>query len=97
MTERIAERQKVIHEIEGELALAHCRVAETKAKLGHEARRADRAEAKLVDEGARLEDAEQRAAEALVLAAELEQQVVDLKAELIAWETTASIEVRKHA
>jgi chromosome segregation ATPase len=97
MTQRIAERQKVIHELEGELAVAHCRVAETKAKLGAEARRADQAEAKLVDEGARLEDAEQRAAEAIVLAAELEQEVIDLKAELLAWETTASIELRKHA
>jgi hypothetical protein len=97
MTERIAERQKVIHEMEGELALAHVRIAETKAKLGAEARRADRAEARLVDEGSRLEDAEQRAAEAIVLAAELEQEVIDLKAELLAWETTASIEMRRHA
>jgi len=97
MTERIAERQKVIHEMEGELALAHVRIAETKAKLGSEARRADRAEARLVDEGSRLEDAEQRAAEAIVLAAELEQEVIDLKAELLAWETTASIEMRRHA
>jgi hypothetical protein len=97
MTERIAERQKVIHEMEGELTLAHIKVAETKAKLGAEARRADRAEARLVDEGARLEDAEQRAAEAIVLAAELEQEVIDMKAELLAWETTASIEMRRHA
>jgi hypothetical protein len=43
------------------------------------------------------EYAEQRAAEAIVLAAELEQEVIDLKAELLAWESTAAIEMRRHA
>ena len=75
----------------------HRRVAETTLKLGTEARRADQAESRLVEEGAKLEDAEQRAAEAIVLAAELEQEIVDLKAELTAWETSASMPLRKHA
>jgi chromosome segregation ATPase len=97
MTERIAERQKLIHELEGEVALAQRRVAETRSKLGAEARRADQAEARLVAEGGRLEDAEQRAAEAIVLAAELEQEVIDLRAELQAWEDLATPDLRKHA
>ncbi len=94
LTERIAERQKLIHELEGELAMAHKNLAATKARLGTEARRADQAEARMVAEGARLEDAEQRAAEAIVLAAELEQEVNDLRAELVAWEATASAAAR---
>jgi chromosome segregation ATPase len=97
MTERIADRQKLIHELEGQLSVMHRRVAETTLKLGTEARRADQAESRLVEEGAKLEDAEQRAAEAIVLAAELEQEIVDLKAELTAWETSASMPLRKHA
>ena len=32
-----------------------------------------------------------------MLAAELEQEITDLKAELTAWETTASMPMRKHA
>lgn len=94
MIERIADRQKLIHELEGELALAHKNAAAATAKLGAEARRADQAETRLVAEGSRLEDAEQRAAEAIVLAAELEQEVTDLRAELVAWETTASSAAR---
>ncbi len=97
MTERIASRQKLIHELEGELALVHRRLAATALKRGAEARRADQAEARLLVEGARLEDAEQRAAEAIVLAADLEQEITDLKAELTAWETSASMPLRKHA
>ena len=32
-----------------------------------------------------------------MLAAELEQEITDLKAELTAWETSASMPLRKHA
>ncbi|KQY50221.1 MULTISPECIES: hypothetical protein [unclassified Nocardioides] len=97
MTERIAARQKLIHELEGELSLAQRKVAETTLKLGNESRRADQAEARLTAESGRLEDSETRAAEAIVLAAELEQQVTDLKVELAAWEDAAAMPVRKHA
>lgn len=90
LTARIAERQQLIHELEGELALAHTNLAATKARLGAEARRAEQAEGRLVAEGARLEEAEQRAAEAIVLAAELEQEIADLRAELVAWEAAAT-------
>ena len=80
----------LVHELEGELAAAHRKVAATTLRVGAEARRADQAESRLVAEGARLEDAEQRAAEAIVLVAELEQELVDLKAELAAWETSSA-------
>ena len=97
MTERVASRQKLIHELEGELALVHTRLAASTLKQGLEARRADQAEARVLAESAKLEDAEHRAAEAIVLAAELEQEITDLKAELTAWETSASMPLRKHA
>jgi chromosome segregation ATPase len=96
MTERIATRQKLIHELEGELAQVHGKLAAATLKQGAEARRADQAESRLVVEAAKLEDAEQRAAEAIVLAAELEQEITTLKAELTAWETSASMPLRKH-
>jgi chromosome segregation ATPase len=97
MTERIASRQQLIHELEGELALVHTKLAETTLKHGAESRRADQAETRLLTETAKLADAEQRAAEAIVLAAELEQEINDLKAELTAWETSASMPLRRHA
>jgi len=96
MTERIATRQKLIHELEGELAQVHGKLAAATLKQGAEARRADQAESRLVVEAAKLEDAEQRAAEAIVLAAELEQEITTLKAELTAWEASASMPLRKH-
>ena len=77
MTERIATRQKLIHELEGELAQVHGKLAAATLKQGAEARRADQAESRLVAEAAKLEDAEHRAAEAIVLAAELEQEITD--------------------
>ena len=96
LTERIATRQKLIHELEGELAQVHGKLASATLKQGAEARRADQAESRLVAESAKLEDAEHRAAEAIVLAAELEQEITNLKAELTAWETSASMPLRKH-
>src|SRR3546814_4848652 len=65
MTERIAARQKLIHELEGELAGAQRQVAETRLKLGSESRRADQAERRLGEESTRLEEAESRAADAI--------------------------------
>ena len=60
--------------------MVHTKLAETTLKHGAESRRADQAETRLLAETAKLEDAEQRAAEAIVLAAELEQEINDLKA-----------------
>jgi hypothetical protein len=68
-----------------------------RCKLGQEARRADQAEARQASDAARLDDAEQRAAEAIVLAAELEQELIDLKAELHAWQDTAKAPKRASA
>lgn len=89
MNERIEARQTQIGALERELETAQAEAAEAQLKVGHEARRAERAEVRLADESRRLDDAETRAAEAIVLVAELEQEIVDLKAELVAWADAA--------
>ncbi|CUR54423.1 putative multidomain membrane protein [metagenome] len=93
---RIAERQQVIHELEGELSGAQRRLAEEHRKVNREARRATLAEDQVTLVTARADDADQRAAEAIVAVAALEQQVTDLKTELVAWETAASAPLRRH-
>lgn len=90
MQQKIARRQRLIGELQEQLAATHKKVAETTLKLGQEARRADQAEA-------RLEESDTRAAEAIVLAAELEQEITDLKAELAAWELAAKPAKRQSA
>jgi len=97
LTSRIAEGNQTIHELEASLSLAQRRLADEHRKMNAEARRADVAEQRLVEEGRRAEDADLRAAEAIVVVAELEQEIVDLKAEIAAWQTTTSQPVRKHA
>jgi DNA repair exonuclease SbcCD ATPase subunit len=94
---RIAERQLTIHELEGELSGAHRRLAEEHRKVNREARRADLAESNVLLEAKRVEEANQSAAEAVVAVAELEQELVDLKAELVAWEAASSAPLRRHA
>ncbi len=93
---RIAERQHTIHELEGELSGAHRRLAEEHRKVNREARRATLAEDRAVTEAQRADEAGLRAAEAIVVVAELEQELTDLKVELVAWETAASAPLRKH-
>jgi hypothetical protein len=97
MTKQINDRQRLIGELEEHLAGAQLKVAETTLKFGQEARRADQAEARQASDAARLDDAEQRAAEAIVLAAELEQELTDLKAELHAWQDTVTAPKRASA
>jgi hypothetical protein len=97
LTSRIAEGNKTMHELEASLSQAQRRLADEHRKMNAEARRADVAEQKLVDEGRRAEESDLRAAEAIVIVAELEQEIVDLKAEIAAWESTVSAQVRKRA
>ena len=97
LTGRIAEGNKTIHELEASLSQAQRRLADEHRKMNAEARRAEVAEQRLVDEGRRAEEADARAAEAIVAVAELEQEIVDLRVEIAAWEAAASQPLRKHA
>lgn len=87
-------RERAIGELEQALIQAQRRAAEATRKLNDEARRAQLAEAEGVRLGHELEASEQRAAEAIVHLAELEQEVEVLSAELAAWQAEP---VRKHA
>ena len=97
MKARIAEREEVIGHLEVELGKALERAATATLKMNSEARRADLAE----DENARLtaslDDADTRAAEAIVRVAELEAELDTLRAELEAWQLAATEDTRKRA
>jgi uncharacterized membrane-anchored protein YhcB (DUF1043 family) len=104
MQERMAQQATAVRELEDALTAAQGRAAEATRKLNAEARRADTAE-QLGREaaeqlGRQLEQAEQRAAEAIVRVAELEQELDILRAELDvvtdAWHA-AEATTRRHA
>jgi chromosome segregation ATPase len=101
MESQIGRREAALREIEEALVSAQHRAAEATRKRNAEARRADLAEQEGVDLSRRLEDAEERAAEAIVHLAELEQEVDVLRSELAAWQTFAQTghpgELRRHA
>jgi hypothetical protein len=90
-------REEAILELEQEVVVAQHRAAEATRKLSAEARRAELAESEGVRLGRQVEEAEQRAAEAIVHLAELEQEVQVLRAELDAWQAMADEQVRRHA
>ena len=94
MQSRIESHEHAISELEVALTSAQKRAAEATRKMNAEARRADVAE----NEGRELlesrDEAEQRAAEAIVRVAELEQELDVLRAELQAWQSTPA---RRHA
>jgi hypothetical protein len=98
---QIGRREAALRELEEALVSAQHRAAEATRKRNAEARRADLAEQEGVDLARRLEDAEERAAEAIVHLAELEQEVDVLRAELAAWQTFAQTghpdSLRRHA
>lgn len=94
MQSRIAAHEHTIGELEIALTSAQKRAAEATRKRGAEARRADVAEQEGRGLTVRLDESEERAAEAIVRVAELEQELDVLRAELTAWETTS---VRRHA
>jgi len=91
---RIAAHESAITELEEALTSAQKRAAEATRKMNAEARRADVAEREGREKSELLEDAEQRAAEAIVRVAELEHELDVLKAELLAWQTAPA---RRHA
>ena len=96
MRRKIGAREEVIAGLESALVTAQRQVVEQTRKLGTEARRADLAEsAQREGEDAvrrmerSLSHSEDRAADAIVLVAELEAEVDVLKAELASWRTAA--------
>jgi len=91
------EREEVLAQLETELAAAQRRVADAQRKFNAEARRADLAEDENVRLGRQLEESDERAAEAIVHLAELEQEVDVLRSELAAWQALQVEQQRKHA
>lgn len=90
MRRKIADREEAIDGLELALSKAQRLAADQTRKLNAEARRADVAERE-VSESARLLDAsEDRAAEAIVLVAELEAELDVMRAELISWKAAAA-------
>ena len=95
MRERIDLSATALEQIEEALCAAQHRAAEAARTIRSESERADRAEAESVVVARRLEEAEERAAEAIVRVAELEQERDLLLAELDAWRSAPAY--RKHA
>jgi hypothetical protein len=97
MRRKISAREDVIGGLEKALITAQRQVADQTRKLNTEARRADLAESAQrggVDALQRMErslsNSEDRAADAIVLVAELEAEIDVLKAELTSWRTAAN-------
>jgi len=94
MTTRLTRQETALGELEAALASAQRRAAEATRRLNAEARRADLAEQEGRSHLARLEEAEERAAEAVVRVTELEQEVDVLRAEIETWRSQP---YRQHA
>jgi chromosome segregation ATPase len=94
MESRIAGHESAIHDLEVALTSAQKRAAEATRKMNSEARRADMADRDGRELSEQLQAAEQRAAEAIVRVAELEQEIDVLKAEVLAWQNAPA---RRHA
>lgn len=99
MTIKLGHQEAAIKELEGELAIAHERVAESVRRLSQETRRAQQAQEDSVILVDRIAAAEQRAADAVVRMHELEQQLDVLRAELTLWKSRSVEESRiiRHA
>lgn len=94
MQSRIDGHENSIAELEVALTSAQRRAAEATRKMSSEARRAHVVEQEGRVLTARLDEAEARAAEAIVRVAELEQDLDGLRSELAAWQATPA---RRHA
>ena len=94
MRSRIEGHEQTISELEVALGSAQKRAAEATRKMNAEARRADVAESEGRTSSRLLDQAEERAAEAIVRVAELEQELLVLRAELDAWQNAPA---RRHA
>ncbi len=86
MQSRVERQEHALTELEDALSSAQKRAAEATLKRNAEARRAELAETDGRATSARLDEAEERAAEALLRVAELEQEVDVLRAEIAGWE-----------
>jgi hypothetical protein len=84
MIERIRRREVAVAELESALTAAQHRAAEAIRKRNAEVARADAAEAAALLTTVCLDDAEQRAAEAVVRVAELESEAGQIRDELVA-------------
>ena len=94
MRSRIEGHEQTISDLEVALGSAQKRAAEATRKMNAEARRADVAESEGRTSSRLLDQAEERAAEAIVRVAELEQELLVLRAELDAWQNAPA---RRHA
>lgn len=90
-------REEAMREVESALVRAERKAAEATRKFSAEARRAELAEDESLRLGRQLEESEQRAAEAIVHLAELEQEADVLRAELAAWQSLRAEQARQHA
>ena len=90
-------REEALREVESALVRAERKAAEATRKFSAEARRAELAEDESLRLGRQLEESEQRAAEAIVHLAELEQEADVLRAELAAWQSLRAEQARQHA
>ena len=97
LTGRIAAREAALHELEDALVAAQRRAADATRKRNAEARRADLADQHGVSLSRRLQSAEDRAAEAIVQLAELEQEADVLRSEVAAWQAVSTEPVRRQA
>jgi uncharacterized membrane-anchored protein YhcB (DUF1043 family) len=104
MQDKLRYQEAAVVELEGALTAAQQRAAEATRKVNAEARRADAAERLGRETEDRLElrlaDAQERAAQAVVLVAELEQELDVVRAELVtvtqAWRESQAAQ-RRHA
>jgi uncharacterized membrane-anchored protein YhcB (DUF1043 family) len=104
MQDKLRYQEAAVVELEGALTAAQQRAAEATRKVNAEARRADAAERLGRETEERLElrlaDAQERAAQAVVLVAELEQELDVVRAELVtvtqAWRESQAAQ-RRHA
>ncbi|MFN8195547.1 MAG: hypothetical protein U0R80_14850 [Nocardioidaceae bacterium] len=97
MTERLTRTEGALAQVEDALCAAQHRAADSARRLKTEQRRSELAEAKTLHASRKLEDAEGRAAEAIVRVAELEHERDVLKAELDAWQNVGVEGFRRHA
>ncbi len=97
MSSRLRSREQALGQIEEALCAAQRRAADATRQARSEAERAHLAETEVAAYAGRLDEAEERAAEAIVRVAELEQERDLLSSELEAWQAVGVEGLRKHA
>jgi chromosome segregation ATPase len=97
VTGRLERNELALSQIEEALCAAQRRASDATKKAKTIEVRAEKAEAEGQDYARRLDEAEERAAEAIVRVAELEQERDLLRSELDAWQAMGMDGFRKHA